>query len=139
MAYTDEVYFLTKINEEDLDLLINAANEVDEGAANLAAAITSADSLIDSYLRTVITTPVNEPPEIIKQLSYDIAIFYLHDRIQFNDVPDRVRDKYDAAINFLKDIAAGKASLNLPDESTSTKEDIIEYGGNDTVMSRDMF
>ena len=138
MGYTDKSYFATKINEDELNNL-TGANEGDTGETNLNQAISSADSLIDSYLKIVVSVPVDDPPEIVKQLSYDIAIFYLHDRIQYKDVPERVRDKYDAAINFLKDIAAGKASLNLPAESTSTKEDIIDSGSNDRQMGRDMF
>lgn len=138
MGYTDKEYFLAKISEEDLNILIGAT-EGDTGELNLRNAISSADSLIDSYLRVVVSVPVDTPPEVIKQLSYDIAVFYLHDRIQYKDIPERVRDKYDAAINFLKDIGSGKASLNLPAESTSTKEDIIETGSNDRQMGRDMF
>lgn len=131
MAYSDEEYFLTKINQEELDKLTGE----DEEGVNLESAIAAADSLIDSYLSSKTTTPLDEPPEIIKQLSYDIAIFYLHDRIQYNDIPERVKDKYDAALNFLKDIASGKAGLpGIDDEDI---EGSVQYDVNTPVFDRD--
>lgn len=133
MAYSDKDYFLTKINEDTLDTLTGEEDD------NLTSAIADADSLIDSYLRTIVSVPIDDPPDIIRRISYDIAIFYLHDRIQYSDIPDFVRDKYDAAISFLKDLSSGKASLNLPETSTSTEETNIESGSNEQMMDREMF
>lgn len=105
MAYSDKDYFLTKISEAELNKL---TAEVDE---NLAAAIASADSTIDSYLTGRVTVPLASPPEMIRQMSYDLAVFHLHDRIQYADIPERVKSKYDAAIFWLKDFARGQASI----------------------------
>lgn len=128
--YTDKDYFLTKLNEEDLNNLLGDNDD------NLTNAIQAADSLIDSYLTNVATTvPLASPPDIVKQLSYDIAVFYLHDRIQFVDIPERVKTKYDAAISFLKDVARGMA--NIPGLETTDSETGIKYDGNSNVMGRD--
>lgn len=112
--YSDKTYFLTKINETELNKLTGTSD------TNLEKAIMAADSLIDSYAVNVTTIPMTAPPEIVKQLSYDIAVFYLHDRIQYSDIPERVKDKYDAAVNYLKDIASGKANLGVPAEAAET-------------------
>ena len=130
--YSDKNFFLTKISQTELDNLTGAVD------ANLDAAIESADGLIDSYLQTVTAVPLAIVPAIVKQLSYDIAVFFLHDRIQYNEIPQRVKDKYDSSIFFLKDVAAGKA--NLPGISADVINGTVNYlleGGN--LMTRNSF
>jgi len=131
MGYSDKAYFLKRISETELNKLIN------NDETNLTSAIKAADSLIDSYLRNQISElPLTTVPEIISQLSYDIAVFYLHDRIQYIDVPERVRDKYEAAINFLKDISGGKVQIGIIEEKQKSN---VESGSNKPIMRRDMF
>lgn len=132
MAYSDKDLFLTKINESELDILTGADDD------NLTAAISSSDSLIDSYLTNAVKVlPLDPVPEMIKQISYDIAIFYLHDRIQYKDIPDWVRDKYDAAINFLKDVAKGVA--NIPGLTADDTSEAVQYIDNSDLFFRGTF
>lgn len=127
--YTDKEYFLTKINSDELDKLIGDSED------NLDSAISAADSLIDSYLMSVATTlPLADPPEVIKQASYDIATYHLHDRIQLVDIPERIKAKYDDTINWLKDVARGLA--NIPGIASEEKEEGINYDVNDPKMGR---
>ncbi|MDI6804932.1 MAG: DUF1320 domain-containing protein [Bacteroidota bacterium] len=128
--YTDKIYFKTKISDTEIIKLTEDNND------NLDAAIGAADSLIDSYLKSVVEIPMAAPPEIIRQLSYDIAVFYLHDRIQYNEIPERVKDKYDAALNFLKDIAAHKANLPLPSDNIKKG---IYFESQNNVFDRNTF
>jgi phage gp36-like protein len=132
MAYSDKDYFLTKINPSELDNLTGSDD------SNLDAAISSSDSLIDSYLTNAVETlPLNPVPDMIKQISYDIAVFYLHDRIQYVDIPDWIRDKYDAAINFLKDVSKGIANIpGLPADETS---EAVQSTENTDVFHRGAF
>jgi phage gp36-like protein len=130
--YSDKIYFLTKIDEQELDKL-TAGSEI-----NLDAAIQTADSMIDSYLTNVVAAlPLANPPEVIKQISYDIAIFYLHDRIQYNDIPERVKAKYDAAVFFLKDIARGQA--NIPGLAVPDVTEGINFASNTNIFNRGIF
>jgi len=139
MAYTDKSYFDQKIKPEELAILS------DESGTIIDAAIASADSLIDSYLKNVVAAvPLTIVPEIIKQCSYDIAIFYLHDRIQYSEIPQWVKDKYNAAIDFLTKIAKGIISLDIETENPASPnyqapDDNIKFFGNDTVMQRSGF
>jgi phage gp36-like protein len=128
--YSDKEYFLTKIDSDELNKLVGDSEE------NLDSAIASADSLIDSYLTNAVTTvPLAEPPEVIKQCSFDIAMYHLHDRVQFVDIPERIKTKYDDAISFLKDVARGIA--NIPGLSTDDSESGINYDANNNVMGRE--
>lgn len=132
MAYSDKTYFLKKIKEEEL------TNLTDDEDDNLTSAISSADSLIDSYLTNAIETlPLVTVPDMIKQISYDIATFYLHDRIQYKDIPDWVRDKYDAAINYLKDVAKGVA--NIPGLTADDTSEAVQYTDNSDLFYRGTF
>lgn len=128
--YSDKEYFLTKINSDELDKLIGESED------NLDSAIQAADSLIDSYLTNVAATlPLTDPPDIIKQLSFDITMYHLHDRIQYADIPERIKLKYDDAINFLKDVARGLA--NIPGLTSEDKAEGINYENNSPRMGRD--
>lgn len=132
MPYSDKDYFLTKINSEEL---LNLTGNEDP---NLTAAISSADSLIDSYLTNAVEVlPLDPVPDMIKQISYDISIFYLNDRIQYKDIPDWVRDKYDAAINFLKDVAKGVA--NIPGLTAEDISESVQYEENTDIFHRGVF
>lgn len=138
MAYTDKTYFLTKIKESELNLLLkDDAGDVQEDY--LTEAVKSADSMIDGYLRNVVTAvPLDPPPDIIKQYSFFIGLYFLHDRIQYNEVPQRVKDNYDIAINFLKDIAAGRAALEGI-EDVEDEDAQIDYEVNENLFTRDTF
>ena len=128
--YSDKDYFLERISLTDLNKLTNTSD------SNLTAAIEAADSLIDSYLRNKINTlPLTSPPEVIRQCSYNIAIYNLHDRPQFSRIPEWVQTKYADAISYLKDISTGKVNLNVtvPDEQ---KETSIQVDGNELRMVR---
>lgn len=141
MAYTDKTYFLTKIKESDLDNLLKD----DSGTPQddfLTEAVKSADSLINGYLKKAVKTlpiPAEKLPDIIKQYSYDIAIYNLHDRIQFDDIPSRIKDKYDAAVNYLKDIASGEADLDIQDAEEGDITSQVAYFVDENRMSRDSF
>lgn len=130
--YSDKDYFLRKIDLAELNKL-TASND-----DNLTKAIEAADSLIDSYLaNTVAVLPLVSVPGIIMQLSYDIAIFYLHDRIQYNDIPERVKSKYDAAVFFLKDIARGQA--NIVGLAADNISETVLYDSNSNVYNRGVY
>lgn len=131
MAYSVKQNFLDQLTEEDL-LRLTGNDDT-----KITKAVEKADSLIDGYLASAaVEVPLTTVPAVIMQCSVDIALFHLHSRIQFESIPDFIKDRYDAAINYLKDVATGKAILNIDEEE---QEDKINYGGNDLQMSRDMF
>lgn len=133
MPYSDKTYFLNKINSEELEKLTNNDDHF------LVEAIQSADSLIDSYLKNVVSSlPFDNAPYIIQQCSYDLAIFYLHDRIQYSEIPQWVKDKYNSAIDFLTKAAKGIVSLAF-DNNSEQYSDNIKFFGSETIMSRGSF
>lgn len=137
MAYTDKAYFLTKIKDTELDKLLFDGSDVPQDDY-LVEAIKSADSVIDGYLRNAVdTVPLVTVPDMIKQYSYFIALYFLHDRIQYNEIPQRVKDNYDLSINYLKDVSAGKATLEGIAEDE--QDEFIDYDVNTNIFTRNSF
>jgi len=137
MAYTDKAYFLTKIKDTELDKLLLDGSDVPQDDY-LVEAIKSADSVIDGYLRNAVdTVPLVTVPDMIKQYSYFIALYFLHDRIQYNEIPQRVKDNYDLSINYLKDVASGKASIEGIEEDE--QDEFIDYDVNTNIFTRSSF
>ncbi len=77
----------------------------------LIAVLARADSLIDGYLATRYALPLTAPyPVALVAVECELARYWLFD----DAAPDRVKDGYDQAIAWLKDVAAGRALLALP-------------------------
>jgi phage gp36-like protein len=77
--------------------------------------LTEASGKIDSYCRMRYSVPL-QASEQIKGLTLDIAEYLLFARKR--RVPDDVRQRYDDAIAFLKDVSAGRAALDQPATAT---------------------
>ena len=136
--YTNTAYFLTNIKKEELDNLMRDS-EGNVQQSYLEQRIKSADDKIDSYLRKVLKTiPVPEAKvtETIRQCSYDIAIYYLHDRIQLGDIPERIKEKYDDAIAWLKSVARGDVETGITEAASATG---ITFLSNENIFNRNSF
>lgn len=131
--YSDKSYFLSRMSSGELGKLTDSTD------ANLEVAIADADAMIDSYLRTKISVlPLLPVPNEIRNVSFVIAVYYLHTRRQFNTIPDFVSEQYDNAISYLKDIAAGRVTLTTADSiDDSAKESSVTVTGFETRMRRD--
>lgn len=82
---------------------------IDDGV--VAAALARADSVIDGYLGGRYALPLATPyPPVIVATACDLARYWLYD----NAATERVREGFEDAINWLKDVAAGKVLLQLP-------------------------
>lgn len=88
------------------------------------AAIAEADSDVDSYGGRRYTVPFNPVPAKVKQLSVAIAVYKLYEKkigAIGGVIPESVRDMYDDAIGFLKDVAKANAVIDgavTPAENT---------------------
>ena len=139
--YCTESDILKVIKKAEYDKLVAA----DTGAGLPSAAnvrdnaITDADSLINGYLKNAVTTlPLTTVPASIKKCSVDITIFNLMARIQYDEVPQFWKDRYDAAIAFLKDIARGVVGLDQT-VSEDDAESNVDVNQEDRVFGRGTF
>lgn len=76
--------------------------------ATVDAALTDADAKINSYLATRYSVPVTGS-ELLKLVACDLVRYNLYD----SDAPETVETRYKQQISWLKDIAAGRATLGV--------------------------
>ena len=115
MAYIAESDIQNAIG---LDQLIQLTDDTGAGVVGtnaVNAAIEYAQGTFEGYARTRYALPVPTTNKVIS-LNLDLAIFKLYQRRA--TLPEGVykvaKDSHDAAIAFCKDVAAGKAGLDVP-------------------------
>ena len=141
MSYCTKTDILNFLPQSELTQLTDDDGNGIEDTGILDSVISSADATIDGYLQVrKAEVPLSPVPNLIKDFSVAISIFYLHSRrgIEFG-VDDIKRVRYENAIKTLEKIAEGKLSLGEGSSSPQT-----ETGGpktnktsNDSVFTRD--
>ena len=93
-------------------------------ATTVTQALISASAVVDSYLRSRYQLPIVSSSPDLTRVTVAIAVYDLLSRRGFN--PDgsdeNVRLRYNDAIGWLKDVAAGRASPDLVDSTPSNSE-----------------
>lgn len=88
----------------------------------LNAALSDASAEIESYLRQRFVTPINPVPPVLLRIACDIATYRLFEAARDEDVKD-ARRRYEDAIAWLKEVAAGKIALE------ATAQTVAALGG----------
>jgi len=138
MAYCTQADITKLLPSADLIQLTDDDEDDVADALVIAEGIAHADGIIDGYCQERYTVPFDTVPELIKNLSVEIAIYYFYSR---RDIVQETRQRrYDAAIRMLKEIAAGTLKLGAdPQESEtgssiqSTSEDRDRIFDDDTM------
>ena len=126
--YSDITYITSQgvAGEQSLANLadkVNKPGDITDAAtiANIEGAIARADGVIDSYLRAVYSgdLPLASPPETVRNVSAEIAVYYLWESTNVSHDDNPRASAYDDALRWLRDIAAGKAVLDLPGGETN--------------------
>lgn len=116
MTYALKTDMQTALGDDELIQLTDRdtppLNVIDDTV--LTRALQAADGEIDSYIGGRYSLPLAIVPTILRDAAIDIARYRLHDR----GASDLVTDNYKGRIAWLRDVAAGKASLGLPLAST---------------------
>jgi phage gp36-like protein len=111
MGYCTQADIETLYSRELVDLLGDSNGDGTADNSKIQAAIDAAGGIIDAYLTTKYTLPIANPPQILKQLCIDIVVY----RLALFPVSrtDEMRQRYEDAISFLKQLASGTAALPL--------------------------
>jgi phage gp36-like protein len=92
----------------------NAQTDAGVTASVVSAVLEEASGTVDSYCRERYQTPL-QPCDMVKAKTVDIALYLLFRRRRGGLQPTEIiRQSYDDAIQFLKDVAACRASLDQP-------------------------
>lgn len=95
------------------------------------AALDRADSLIDGYLAGRYALPVSPVPPVLTATACDLARYWLYD----DAAPDRVRQAFEDAMAWLKDVAAGKVLLQLPAAAAGVSAGSPDHEAPDRLFS----
>jgi phage gp36-like protein len=111
MAYCSEEDLLKMIPRSELAELTAESGEAPDRLI-IMDAISQAEAEIDSYLGVKYVAPLSAPPARVKTLAVDLAIYHLYSRRSV--VPVVRQQKYEAALAFLKQVAAGQLVIVGP-------------------------
>lgn len=134
MTYATQQDLIDRFGEEELIQLTDRAGLGAVESIAVARALADAEAEIDSYLVVRYAVPVAPAPAMLVRVACDVARY----RLYANAPTQPVRVAYEDAVKFLRDVAAGKASLgagaeSLPAQSGGTVQ--FEPGGR--VFARD--
>jgi len=113
--------YITQAELEDAygaNRIADAADRDADGVADaaiVAAAISRATGVIDSYLRSRFTLPLVSTPDLVREIALALARYFLSP----GEPSDRVEADYKQAISWLKDIREGKMDIGLDETDTA--------------------
>ena len=136
MAYCSEDDLIKMIPQSELAELTAESGEVPDSLI-IIDAISKAEAEIDSYLGVKYVVPLSAPPAQVKALSVDLAIYHLYSRRSV--VPMVRQQKYDAAVAFLKQVAAGQLVIVGPqgEELPTVAKEVTDATSAIRAFSRD--
>jgi phage gp36-like protein len=142
MSYFTLNDILTRVSEHELVLITtDDAARTTVAATPVNDAITDAEGDIDSYLGKRYLVPLTDVPKVIVRHGVSIALHYLYGTKSTGRADQNIKDNYDAAISFLKDVSTGKAVLQgVASQQELTKSSQYRPGYisvKDRVFSRD--
>jgi len=135
MAYSTENDLLTMIPLKELAELTTDSGDTPDSLV-VAEAINRADAEIDAYVGKRYQLPLMPVPDQVKGLSIDMALYHLYSRRSV--APTVRRQKYEAAVAFLKLVAAGEAVVEgASGLLTETTQVGSEFSSATRVFTRD--
>jgi phage gp36-like protein len=136
MAYCTQSDLITMIPLQELaELTADSGDTPDSQVVD--EAIHRADAEIDAYLGMRHTLPLSPLPDQVKGLSIDMALYHLYSRRSV--APTVRRQKYEAAVAFLKLVAAGEAILEDAGDAPSSGDQVLvgsEFASATRVFTR---
>jgi phage gp36-like protein len=134
MAYCTESDLLTLIPQKELAELTADTGDTPDSQV-VAEAISLAEAEIDAYLGSRYVLPLTPVPDQVKGLSMDMTLYHLYSRRSV--APTVRRQKYETALSFLKQVAAGEAVVEGASELlTETEQVQSEFSSATRVFSR---
>jgi len=128
MAYATKADLQQRITDAKLVQLTDFDNTGEIDDARISTALNLASATIDSYTSGRYTLPLVVSDQV-KDICLTIAEFKLYEGRQLIATPrgfeaHPVADAYDRAIGFLKDVAAGRASLDQPGKTQAAETEV---------------
>ncbi len=133
MAYCSQSDLLTMISQEELAELTADLGDLPDPFV-VAEVIAQAEAEIDVYLGSRYALPLTPTPPRLKALAVDMTIYQLYSRR--SAVPAVRRERYAAAVAFLKAVAAGNLSLEASEEAGGAAGEVAGFASEGRLFSR---
>ena len=119
--------FSKVIKDDILDRIINSDQTLLDDAE--LAVVKEMQSYINHRYdgATIFAQTGSDRNPLIVMYAVDMLLYHIHSRLNPRQISDVRRDRYDAALQFLRAIASGELSPDLPKSATDTG--IIAYHG----------
>lgn len=112
MGYATDVDIIDLYGHDTLDRLADRDGDGVADAPKVQRALDDAAALVDGYIATRVTLPLATVPAVLKNLSIDIAVYRL--ATDAGLLSEDARRRHEDAIQFLRDVAAGRAAIPQP-------------------------
>lgn len=133
MGYCTQDDLVARFGQSELTANTDRSDTGTIDATVVAAAIEKATGTIDSYIGARYALPLQSTPSKLKSICEDLA----RQALFTTERPKIVDDDAAAAIAWLKDISAGRASLDVPTpaaaDATETGNEILVDAGDRRV------
>lgn len=132
MTYATQQNLVDRFGSEELLALADRDGDDAVDTAVVDAALADADALIDSYIGRRYTLPLASTPARLVTVAATIARYELA-----ADRPtEQMRQDYDDAVAWLRDVAAGRAELQIEGDEPTGEAVTIKTSGPERVFSR---
>lgn len=132
MAYATQTEAITLYGETYILTSVDRDKDGSPDATAFSSALDKASNVVDSYLGVRFDVPISPVPEVLKQYTVDIAVYYSSPDLALTK---EKRRRYEDAIAWLKLVAKGQASLGL-DEPSDDQEHNPVLVGNSRLFDR---
>jgi phage gp36-like protein len=133
MTYAVQQDLVDRFGNAEILQLTDRNNTGSVDSAVVTRALTDADATINSYLATRYTLPLSSVPTKLVGIASDIARYSLYD----DAATPQVTQRYEDAIQFLKDVSNGVASIGIDASSQAPAvAPQVQVQANDRVFSR---
>ncbi len=133
MAYATKADLQQRLTDTKLVQLTDFGNTGSMDEARITEALNVASALVDSYVAGRYTLPLTVSDQV-RDLTVELAVYKLHAARQA--VPEQVRADHDRILSFLKDVGAGRASL---DQSAKLQASELDAKTKDHDAKPDVF
>lgn len=136
MSYSTQSDIEMRLSSDELVRLADLDEDGTADADVISRAIEDADSTIDSYVRVRgADVPLDPVPASVRSASVTLAIYHLS--LARSSVAEDVQKAHDEVVAWLRDIAAGAATLGLDSAHTETEPSPgAHYTAQDRVYDR---
>ena len=118
MTYATQAHLEAAFGADEIRQLTDRDGDGEPDADFIGSAISRTEGVIDGYLMGRYALPLAVIPGVLVAYACDIARYLLYE----NAAPEYVRQNYDDALRWLRDVASGKVLLSvaMPLRSTVT-------------------